>query len=416
MKTRKLVAAVIAATASISLAACSSTSSDDAPSSDDGASSENKTIVLSFWASDAADQAVWQNVADMVHDAHPDLTVELQTIGWNDYWTKLPTTLAGSDAPCLVGMSVPRVEQFASLLVPLDGYMEQYDVAASDFEGSVLEALQANGEQMALPYDFGPYIIYYNRDMFEAAGVPEPQVGWTVDEFVQAAKALTDGTRHGFALNNAIDAMNIWGPTIGGVQSVDPSGDLDLTSAGLEKTLSWYAGLQTTEGIAAPLAADSWDGGAFLAGNAAMYASGPWDMVSANSASFDAGVVTMPVGDAGAATVVSGSGFSITQQCSNQDDAARALAVITGADALEYLGSQGRAFPARPAQQQSWYSSAVDGAQPVLEAAQEVGQPYRSTDEWNQISVAWTNGVTSVINGDGSVESFLDSLQSAHGN
>lgn len=416
MKTRSLAAAVTAATASISLVACSSTPPGDASPGNDAAP-ESTTIVLSFWASDAADQAVWQQVADMVHDAHPDLTVELQTIGWNDYWTKLPTTLAGSDAPCLVGMSVPRVKQFANLLVPLDDYMQQYDIAASDFEASVLEALQADGEQMSVPYDFGPYVIYYNRDMFEAAGVPEPEVGWTVDEFVEAAKALTDGTRYGFALNNAIDAMNIWGPTIGGVQAVSPSGDLDLTSPGLEKTLSWYAGLQTTEGVAAPLAADSWDGGAFIAGNAAMYASGPWDMVSAKSTvDFDAGIVTMPVGDAGAATVVSGSGFGISQQCSNKDGAARALAVITGADALEYLGSQGRAFPARPAQQQSWYASAVEGAQPVLEAAQEVGQPYRSTDKWNQISVEWMNGVTSVINGDGSTESFLDSLQSTYGN
>src|SRR5450756_704612 len=205
--------------------------------------------------------------------------------------------------------------------------------------------------------------------------------------------------------------MNIWGPTIAGTQAVDKSGKLDLTSAGMKKTLSWYAGLQTTDKVAPPLAADSSESSPFLAGNAAMYASGPWDMSTVKStAKFDAGVVTMPVGDAGPATVVSGSGFSITQKCNDKDDAAKALAVITGSKALDYLGSEGRAFPARTADQNSWYSSAVAGAEPVLKASQSVGQAYRSTANWNQISVAWTNGVINVINGDATVDPFLKSL------
>jgi len=411
MKTRKLMAATIAVAATMGLAACSAS-----PSSS-GASGGDKTLTLSFWASGAADQEVWQHVVDMVHEEYPDLTVTLQTIGWNDYWTKLPTTLAGSDAPCLVGMSAPRVQQFGNLLVPLDDYMTKEDISASDFESSVMEVMQSDSAQVAIPYDFGPYVIYYNRDMFKAAGLADPQDGWTVDEFVEAAKALTQGSTYGFALNNAIDAMNIWGPTIAGEQAVTTAGELDLTSDAMKETLSWYAGLQTEHKVAAPLAADSSDGGAFIAGNAAMYASGPWDMVNVKStATFDVGIVTLPVGDGGPATVVSGSGFGISQKCADKDDAAKALSVITGPKALEYLGEQGRAFPARTAEQDSWFSSAVDGAQPVLEAAQKSGQAYRSTPDWNQISVAWMNGVTSVINGDGSVDAFLASVQSVGGN
>lgn len=413
MKPRKLLVAALAAVTAVTLAACSSTSGDTPA----GGSSGDKTIVLSFWASGSADQKVWQHAADMVHETYPNLTVKLQTIGWNDYWTKLPTMLAGSDAPCLVGMSAPRVQQFGNLLVPLEDYMKTENIKESDFDSSVLNVMQAAGKQVAIPYDFGPYVMYYNRDLFKAAGVPEPEDGWTVDEFVKDAKALTQGTQYGFALNNAIDAMNIWGPTIAGAQAVTESGKLDLTSAGMKKTLSWYAGLQTTDKIAAPLAADSSDGGAFIAGNAAMYASGPWDMVNAKStAKFDVGIVTMPVGDAGPATVVSGSGFGISQKCADKDDAAKALSVITGSEALSYLGSQGRAFPARTNEQSTWYSSAVAGSQPVLEAARKVGQPYRSTASWNQISVEWTNGVTSVINGNGSADSFLQSLQSSNAN
>lgn len=417
MKTRKILAATLAAATAVTLAACASTSPPGGSTSPSANSSAgNKTIVLSFWAGGADDQNVWQTAVDMVHQTYPNLTVKLQTIGWNDYWTKLATTLTGSDVPCLIGMSAPHVQQFANLLAPLDDYMKTDNINASDFDSSVLKVMQSDGKQVAVPYDFGPYVMYYNRDLFKAAGLPDPQDGWTVADFVKDAKALTKGTQYGFALNNAVDAMNIWGPTIAGAQAVTESGKLDLTSPGMEKTLSWYAGLQTTDKIAAPLTANSSDGAAFLAGNAAMYASGPWDMSGAKTANFDAGIVTMPVGDAGPATMVSGSGFSIPQKCTDKDDAAKALAVITGAKALNYLGSQGRAFPARTAEQNSWYLGAVAGSQPVLQAAQKVGQAYRSTPAWNQISVAWTNGVVSVINGDGSADSFLQSLQSSFGN
>ena len=49
-----------------------------------------------------ADAALWQHLADMVHAKYPKLTVKLQNSAWNDYWTKMPTQLTSSGAPCIV--------------------------------------------------------------------------------------------------------------------------------------------------------------------------------------------------------------------------------------------------------------------------------------------------------------------------
>ena len=52
-------------------------------------------------------------------------------------------------------------------------------------------AFSIEGKQVALPYDVGPLVMFYNKDAFKAAGLKEPAIGWTTDEFMADAKALT---------------------------------------------------------------------------------------------------------------------------------------------------------------------------------------------------------------------------------
>lgn len=411
MKLRILTAAVAAVAIALPLAACSSGGGS-------GSGSGKTTLTWAFWSGGSADDKVWRRVGDLVTEKYPDISVKLQSSSWNDYWTKLPTSLAGSNAPCVVGMQMGRVRQFGNLLVPMNDYTSKVGISPSDFNDAILRALQINGKQMAVPYDYGPYFIYYNKSLFDQAGLAAPKDGWRLDEFESAAKTLTKGSTYGFALSNAVDAMNQWGPTIGGVQAATASGKLQLTSSGIRKTMEWYAGLQTKQKVAAQLASDAsaGDGAQFLAGNAAMYASGPWDMINVKTtAKFDVGIVTLPVGPAGAATSVGGSGFGISQKCQQKDAAAKAVSVITGAKALGILGENGRAYPARTAQADSWYGAAVPNAQTTLEDALKVGVPYYSTPNWTQVGIAWTNGVVPVVNGGGSVDGFLKSVQASAG-
>ncbi|HET9126537.1 MAG TPA: sugar ABC transporter substrate-binding protein [Propionibacteriaceae bacterium] len=414
MRLRKL-AGVAAAAVALSLAACGGGGTGGSS----GASGGNTTLTWAFWTGGSADNATWQHVADMVHQKYPNITVKLQTASWNDYWTKLPTQLASSSAPCIVGMQMGRVRQFGNLLVPMDDYVSSAGITTGDFNPQIMKALQVNGKQMAIPYDYGPYFVYYNKDQFKSAGLSDPKDGWTVDQFLADAKKLTSGSKYGFALNNSVDALNAWGPTIAGAQAATPDGKLDLTSAAMQKTLSWYAGLQTQDHVAAQLASDSstTDGSQFLAGNAAMYVSGPWDMINVKTtAKFNTGIVTIPVGPTGQQTTsVGGSGFGISHGCGDKTDAAKAISVITGSDALSYLGSKGRAYPARTADADSWYSSAVPGAKTTLDAALKNGVPYYSTANWTQVGIAYSNGVVPVVNGQGSVSSFLQSVQSSAG-
>src|SRR6185503_18075255 len=95
-----------------------------------------------------------------------------------------------------------------------------------------LKGLQRHGRQFALPYDFGPLVLYYNHDLFTQAGLPLPRPGWTEAEFMAAAKTLTRDGRFGFALS-VPDAFVVYARSKGAVY-LDAKGDLDLVNPGLK--------------------------------------------------------------------------------------------------------------------------------------------------------------------------------------
>lgn len=384
-------------------------------SGDGGSDGGPITIKWEVWAGSEPETAAWQKLGDRVTAKFPDIKIKLHTAAWNDYWTKLPSLVTGGDAPCVVGVQMARLAGVKQFLQPLDNKLAGAGVTASDFDPAIMQALANGGKQYALPYDLGPYIMYYNKTAFTQAGLPLPRNGWAIAEWLAAAKKLTSGQKYGFAASNGVDILQQWGPTMVGAQAVSEDGTLKLDTPQMATVLDFYASLVNKEKVAAPIIASNEysDTSLFLGGNAATVVGGPWDMINIkNQAKFDVGVVTVPVGDKGPATTVGGSGFGITQKCKTADAAMKAISVITGAEALAYLGEQGRAFPARKAQQSTWYKSAVEGAQATLDAAGQGAVPYRSSTNWTQVNVNWTQGVVPVINGTAKSSEFLKSVQS----
>ena len=413
MKRTTLALGAIVASGALVLTGCSGTNS--AASSSAGGKT---TLDWTFWGNTPPEIESANHVAGLVNKSDPNLTVNVQTMSFADYWTKLPTTLAGGNPPCLVSMQMGHVREFKDSLLPLDDKLASASIKASDFDPGIMKALQVDGKQLAIPYDLGPIIMYYNKDKFKAAGLSEPKNGWTIDEFIADAKKLTKGTDYGFAMDNTLEAMEQWAPTLVGKLPVGENGKLELNNPDMASVLKWYGGLVNTEKVAPPVVATpaSTASVAFLGGTAAMYTDGPWAMINnKEQAKFNMGVVTVPAGPKGITGPIEGSGFGISNKCSNPDAAMKALAVITGPDSLAYMGAQGRAFPARLAQQSTWYKNAVPGSQATLEAAMKQGIPYRASTTWTQDWLNWSQGVVSVINGASPVEPFLKSVQDQSG-
>jgi multiple sugar transport system substrate-binding protein/raffinose/stachyose/melibiose transport system substrate-binding protein len=348
-----------------------------------------------MWSGSEAEVTAWKRVAAMVTEKYPDISVEFQTTSFPDYWTKLPALAASGKLPDIVSLQSLRAPGFAGLMEPLDARIKADKFDIESFEQSILKGLSREGKQFALPYDFGPLILYYNRDMFVKAGVPLPHPGWTETEFMSAARALTKDGVYGFAVSQP-DAFIAFAESKG-AGYLDSSGDLDLTNDGLKKAFTKYAALVSVEKVA-PLFPSSGTqssglaNGRFTAGNVAMYVDGPWQLVNVKKkAAFTVGLAPIPAREAGSITITAGSGFGIATTSKNKDAAWKAIQVMTGPDAEKYLGEQGRAFSARQAMQTAWYEVAakdVVGAREAIDAALKTARPYVTTPNWSTVAAS----------------------------
>lgn len=357
------------------------------------AMAEPVTLKWFMWAGSDAEKESWQHVADMVTAKYPDIKIQLDTAAWPDYWTKLPTLAAANQLPDIVSLQSLRAPGFASLMLPLDDMIKRDKFDIDSFDKSIVDGLSQDGHVFALPYDFGPLLVFYNADEFAKAKLPAPTAGWTIDDFIKDAKALTSGTQYGYSVGG-VDQVVTWAASAGATYL---NGDqLDLTNKKFVDAFQSYVDLVAKDKVAPVLPASGSmqmgdvSRGRFASGDVAMIIDGPWQLINLKkSVKFKIGLAPVPAGAAGSVTVSAGSGFGVSTTSQHPEEAWKAVQVLTGPDAEQYLASQGRAFAARVAFQKYWYDVAADGVEngkAGLDAAQKGALPYKTTANWNTVN------------------------------
>src|SRR5919107_3084208 len=342
-----------------------------------------------MWSGSDVEKNAWVHVGDMVTAKYPNIKIKFETTPYNDLWNKLTTQAASGGAACIIGLQGQRAPQFGNLLVPLDDYMSKAGIKASDYVPSITKGLQFNGKQVALPYDVGPFVMFYNKEAFKAAGLKEPAIGWTTEEFMADAKALSKPPKYGFWAQSDIGALLPWVLSDSGKSALNADGKLDVDNPEWHKAAQWYTDLVSKEKVAPQIpSANSSSSAAnqFLSGNTYMALDGPWDLINAREqAKFKVGIAPMPAGAAGSKTWSDGSGFGITQSCKNPDEAFKAISVITGSEAETYLAEEGRAYPAPISTQKSWYEgNKTQDVKPVMDYSLANSVPYATIPKWQQ--------------------------------
>lgn len=402
---------VIGATA-ILLALLSILAAGCGGSSDAAARHGNLTWFM--WSGSQDEVAAWKHVAAMVTEEYPGIHVRFQTTSFDDYFTKLITRAASHSLPCLISMQAQRAEGIGSLFQPLDDRIAASNVRPGDFDPAILKGLRYDSHQRALPYDLGPYVLYYNKTMFDRVGVPEPDPDWTMRDFMAAARKLTGHGTYGFVTDAYPDR---WFPfALNRGADYRRNGRLDLTDDKLVDAFRWTTGLVSKEKVAAPVPATSagtWALDQWHSGNAAMVVDGPWDLINTKqNVDFEFGIVPVPAGRGGQVSLTSGSGFGISRDCANPEAAWKAVQVMTSPKAERYLADQGRAFPARTAQQKYWYAHAVPGAKRSLNAALAHARPFRTTSGWDHTSALLRQYGVEAFSGARTPREVLETVQS----
>ncbi|MCS4277114.1 ABC-type glycerol-3-phosphate transport system substrate-binding protein [Mycetocola sp. BIGb0189] len=392
MKRRLMFGVAVAAAAALTLAGCSGSGDSK---------KEAGSLTWAMWIAGQEDQNAWQKVADQVTTDNPGVKVTIQGAPWNDYWTKISTQLSSNNAPCIVSMQSLRVSNYTEGLLPLDELVKKSGLNLDEYDRSALDGLTVDGKLYALPYDTGPMLLFYNKDMFREAGVELPTPDWSVDQFEAAGekfkakgKTLFASTVEDLYLESQMLAYN-------GGKLLKSDGSLDIENPEFAKGLDWLNSL-VKKGYAtqASGADSSADDNAFVNGDAASYIDGAFSLLGQKAkVKFDLGVATLPAGTT-PATYSAGSGFGISKQCDQPEDALKAITTMTGEKVLTELASAGRAFPARTAAQPAWFANTgLDGVEETFAAAQKSAIPLPGNPASEQINQLLAQYAIQAING-----------------
>jgi multiple sugar transport system substrate-binding protein len=132
------------------------------------------------------------------HAQHSNITIDVQTASYNDYFTKLQTAIAGGTAPDTFELNYENFVSYSSAGSLLD--LSSQASADSGFKASVYYpraygVFNQNGKQYGLPESFSDVLLFYNKDLFDAAGVSYPTTDWTWTDELAAAQKLTDKSK-----------------------------------------------------------------------------------------------------------------------------------------------------------------------------------------------------------------------------
>lgn len=209
---KKLLSTALAGIMVMSLAACgggggnSGGGSADGGDAAGGASSggdKGGTITVAIW-DNGQKAGLDQIIAD--YTAATGNKAEIQVITWDQYWTLLEAGASGGDMPDVFWMHSNEVQKYMEndILMDLTDRIASSEKLEMDkFPEDIKNLYSWNGKTYAIPKDVDTIALFYNKTMFDEAGLSYPDDSWTWDDFYDAAVKLTkeDGSQYGTAMN-----------------------------------------------------------------------------------------------------------------------------------------------------------------------------------------------------------------------
>ncbi|MCB1970540.1 MAG: sugar ABC transporter substrate-binding protein [Geminicoccaceae bacterium] len=160
-------------------------------------------VIVSHYSDQTA--PIFEGMAKDFEAAHPDIDIVIEDVAWGALQQRLTTDIAGGTAPDISIIGTRWLVDFVDndIVEPLSGYMS--DEFKERFIGTFMSPSTIDGEVYGLPVAASARAMYYNKDLFEKAGVGNPPKNW--DELADASKKISDlgDDIYGFGLQGGGD-------------------------------------------------------------------------------------------------------------------------------------------------------------------------------------------------------------------
>ncbi len=317
------------------------------------------TITVAEPSDNPGDIQARQKLAAEFMKEHPNVTVKVLVIPADGYDEKVLSLIAGGKPPDLFTSGDVQIANIVAknYAVDLTELAQQTNFDLSQFYPQVIQGLTFDNKLVGLTDNWDTQVMYYNKDLFDAAHVPYPTADWTWDDFESAAKQLTSGEGTSKVFGAIFDPW--FAPTYSTVWSF--GGDVvnaDGTTCEINQppaiqALTFIKGL-FDQGLApSPQELDQQGQGSeqiFLSGRGAMLiGNGRWAAYDLQSVTrFSWAMAPLPQGPAGRANFFHLSMFAIAANSPNQSEAWQFLQFMVSKQGIETTVGNAQGVPSIP--------------------------------------------------------------------
>lgn len=345
-----------------------------------------KTVVrLSGWASSPSETALLESLLYKFSVENPDILVKYEPIT-GDYKQALLTSIAGGVEPDIYYVDIFWWLELATndALLPLDDLMAASGVKKDEFIPALVDAFTYDGKLYGIAKDFNTLGMFYNKDLFDKAGLDYPTDDWTWDDLKQAAQKLTDLSDankpvYGFCTPPDPGRFPAFVFQNGGTVMTPDFKDITLDSEAAIAAAEFYTSFRA-EGIGAIPSdlGEGWQGTLFGKGQCAMVYEGGW-LIPYLRDQFPGtkyGVVMPPAGPKGEGNLIFTVAWGVSANTKNPEAAWKVVQFLTSEASQKTVLESGFALPSRVSLQNSDYLKNNPNSAAIFNGSFNGAQPF----------------------------------------
>lgn len=328
---KKLIGIILVFSIVVSIAGCSKTTKTEKLSTTSETKETTQTeekqskevasepVTVTFWNGfTGPDGEILKDIVSRFNDANKGkIEIQMDIMGWDVLSQKLPPSIATDTAPSmalLIGDWIPQYianDSFQSM----NDFWDVSGLKEDAYLQNVLDLGKYNDAYYSLPMQFNLIYLFWNKALFEAAGLDPNKAPSSLDELADFAVKITDESKSQFGLGLPVKgAPQYWTSFFwnngGELFDLKEKKSLLNSEANIQ-TLSWIKDLAQNKKVSPKGATGAELENLFMSGKLGMYINGPWFINGIKTNGIDFGVSGIPKGSVSEQTIAGNIGFCI---------------------------------------------------------------------------------------------------------
>lgn len=378
-----------------------------------GGSNNSGQVTLSYASWDTEQAPGLRAMLDEFENQNPNIKVEMETTPWDQYWVKLEAATTGGNMPDVVTMHSSESYKYMSqdVLMGLNEVIEENNIDMSEFTEGLADFYTLEDELYAIPKDASVVGLWYNKEIFDNAGVEYPDDTWTWETLREAAIELTDESAGIYGFASHIGTETGYWPFIyqnGGEVFADDNTRSGLNTPEAQEALAFYRDIALVD-HSSPTIQELQDPdklSRFESGRLAMMVEGNWfapGFLKNDYMVENVSAAVLPKGKINA-TITNGLGWAASSNTKHPDEVKKLMTFLASEEANQIQAETGASIPALKGFEDVWASSSDSIDLSAFGQMLEYGVPRPYNQDGLRAEQAEVQIINRILSGSVSVE------------